>query len=586
MTTEEYGSDLIVKLLAELGIPFVTLNPGASFRGLHDSLVNYDYPGKPELVLCLHEEVAIAVAHGYARVTGKPLVAAVHNVVGLLHGSMAIFNAWCDRVPMMVVGGTGPMATEARRNWIEWVHTAQVQGNLVRDFVKWDDQPFSIPGLTDSLLRGYRTTMTEPCAPVDLCFDAGLQEQALTEVDPLPALTAFEPPRPPGASAQAIEEAVNMLADAEWPVVLVEGLGRHRESLPVLQQLAERLQAPVVSVGTWFNLPSRHPLNFSDRRREVLARADVVLMLDIHDPASVMQQGRALDGGGLIPSDARRIHISLWDLLQHSLVTDWGRLYPVELPITADTQEALPALLEAIERALGQDAAAERRVQKRATALAGIRDAVPQARTAAQHEGGNGLLNMDAISSTLAELVQEAGVPWSFVSGHQIGGPWEHGGWDLTEPDNLAGGARGAGVGQSPASAVGASLAYRGTGRLCLNLIGDGDLLYTPTSLWTAANLKLPMLTIVNNNRAYGNDERHQSVVAKHRGRPVENSGIGVSIEDPDVGFVDLASSMGVEGIGPVKERNELQKALSRALAIVTREDRPVLVEVETRPRR
>jgi thiamine pyrophosphate-dependent acetolactate synthase large subunit-like protein len=581
LNDEEYGSDLIVKLIAELGIPFVALNPGASFRGLHDSLVNFEYPGKPELVLCLHEEVAIAIAHGYARVTSKPLVAAVHNVVGLLHASMGIFNAWCDRVPMIVVGGTGPMATESRRNWIEWVHTAQVQGNLVRDFVKWDDQPFSISGLTDSLLRGYRTTMTEPCAPVYLCFDAGLQEQKLAESDPLPALTAFEPPRPPGASAQAIEEAADMLAGADWPVILVEGLGRHREALPVLHAIAELLQAPVVSTGTWFNIPSKHPLNFSDRRRDVLARADIVLMLDVHDPASAMQQGRTLDGGALIPEGARRIHISLWDLLQHSWVTDWGRLYPIELAITADTREALPALLDATGQSLRRDQTSEKRVQHRSSVLADMRvSPLPETGRGAGNE-----ITMAAISGTLAQLVREAGVPWSFVSGHQIGGPWEYGDWELTEPDNLAGGSRGAGVGQSPASAVGAALAYRGTGRLCMNLIGDGDLLYTPTSLWTAANLGLPLLTVVNNNRSYGNDERHQSLVASHRGRPLENSGIGVFIEDPDIGFVDIAKGFGVEGIGPVREPSELRDALSRAVTMVTKEQRPVLVDVETRPR-
>jgi benzoylformate decarboxylase/acetolactate synthase-1/2/3 large subunit len=338
----------------------------------------------------------------------------------------------------------------------------------------------------------------------------------------------------------------------------------------------------VVSAGTWFNLPSRHPLNFTDRRREVLARSDLVLMLDVHDPAFVMQQSRALDGGPLIPKGARRIHISLWDLLQHSLVTDWGRPYPIELPITADTREALPALLGATERALRRDEGSMKRVQARSSALTGMRETSPQ--PAAEKGDHAGPITMAAISSTLAQVVKEAAVPWSFVSGHETGGPWDDSEWELTEPDNLAAGSRGAGVGQRPASAVGAALAYRGSGRLCLNIVGDGDLLYAPTSLWTAANLRLPLLTIVNNNRSYGNDERHQSIVATHRNRPLENTGIGVSIEDPDIGLVDIARGFGVEGIG-VSDPAQLRAALLKAVDLVIKEQRPILVDVETRPR-
>src|ERR1700675_1201761 len=97
MSRSEYGSDLVVELLRGLAIPYIALNPGSSYRGIHDSLVNF--PGRGlEMIVCLHEEIAVALAHGYARVTGKPLVAAVHDVVGLQHASMAIFNAWCDRI--------------------------------------------------------------------------------------------------------------------------------------------------------------------------------------------------------------------------------------------------------------------------------------------------------------------------------------------------------------------------------------------------------------------------------------------------------------------------------------------------------
>src|SRR4029453_5854916 len=145
----EWGSDVVVDLLKAFEIEYVAINPGATFRGLHDSLVNYGGKQPPEIIPCTHEEIAVALAHGYARAKGKPMGAAVHNVVGLQHASMAIYNAWADRVPLIVMGGPGPMDTGNRRPWIDWVDTALVQGNLVRDFVKWDDQPASVEAVPD-----------------------------------------------------------------------------------------------------------------------------------------------------------------------------------------------------------------------------------------------------------------------------------------------------------------------------------------------------------------------------------------------------------------------------------------------------
>lgn len=176
----EWGSDVVVDLLKAFEIEYVAINPGATFRGLHDSLVNYGGNHAPEIILCTHEEIAVALAHGYARASGKPMGAAVHNVVGLQHASMAIYNAWADRLPVIVMGGTGPMDTANRRPWIDWVHTALVQGNLVRDFVKWDDQPASVEAVPDSFIRAYRLATTDPMGPVYICYDGDVQEKSST----------------------------------------------------------------------------------------------------------------------------------------------------------------------------------------------------------------------------------------------------------------------------------------------------------------------------------------------------------------------------------------------------------------------
>ena len=577
----EYGSDLVVEMLAGLGIPYVALNPGSSYRGIHDSLVNFGGPGMPEMVLTCHEEIAIAVAHGYARATGQPLAAAVHDVVGLQHASMAIFNAWCDRIPMLVIGGTGPIATDHRRNHIDWVHTANVQGNIVRDWVKWDDQPASLNAIVDSVLRGYRIAMTEPSAPVYLCFDVDLQEEPMPAPMQLPDLGRYSPPAPPGPDPEALRKAARLVAGAQWPVILADSPGRHREVLPSIVELAELLAAPVVSTGSRYNMSSTHPLNVSVSRAEVLAEADVVLALDVFDLSGSL--GPAISAERqetpYLREDATIVHISLWDLLQHSLVSDYERLNPVDLAITADTRVALPQLSAMVRAEIEADGSASRRIEDRRRAVEQVQEKTEERRRESGRRNWDSWpISYERLSAELWEVVKD--IPWSFVSGSPRGGNWQ-----ITEPEQLCGGGRGAGLGQAAGAAVGASLAFKDVGRLCLSVIGDGDMLYTPSALWTASHMKVPLLTIVNNNRSYGNDEGHQEYVARARGRPIENKGVGIYIEDPNTNFVKLAESFDVEGFGPVEDPNKVREVLQRAADIVMKEKRPVLVEVLTQRR-
>jgi acetolactate synthase I/II/III large subunit len=574
----EYGSDLIVELLRNLSIPYIALNPGSSYRGIHDSLVNFPGNG-PEMIMCQHEEIAVGVAHGYARMTGRPLVAAVHDVVGLQHASMAIFNAWCDRIPLMVIGGTGPAATNNRRAHIDWVHTALVQGNQVRDYTKWDDQPASVEAFPESVMRAYRIAMTEPNGPVYLCFDADLQEQALSSPFALPDPKRFTPPAPIAPNPDALDEAAALLAGATMPVILADGAGRHREALGPLLEVAELLSAPVVSTGR-FNIATNHPLNVTPIRQQVLGEADVVLALDVFDLYGAMGPGISAerDERLFINPDAKIIHINVWDLLQHAWVSDYERLCPVDVPIAADTRVALPQLVALLRRALDRDSSSRGRIDGRRIAIEVKQAEARQRRPTAGRQGWDARpISLDRLSSELRDAVQRNGTPWSISAARP--------GWDLTDPDELFGGTRGAGLGQSASAAVGSALALKDSGRICINIIGDGDLLFTPQSLWTAANQRLPLLTIVNNNRSYGNDEGHQEYIAKVRGRAVENRGVGIFIEDPEPDFASIAKGFNVEGFGAVEDPADLQKVLDRAVDIVARERRPVLVDVVTQRR-
>jgi thiamine pyrophosphate-dependent acetolactate synthase large subunit-like protein len=575
----EYGSDLIMELFAGLGIPYIALNPGSSYRGIHDSLVNFATPGMPEMVVCQHEEIAVGVAHGYARMTGWPLLAAVHDVVGLQHASMAIFNAWCDRVPLIVIGGTGPAATNNRRAHIDWVHTALVQGNQVRDYTKWDDQPSSVAAFPESIMRAYRITMTEPSGPVYLCFDADLQEQAIDGLMTLPDPKRYQPPAPIAPNPEALEEAARMLASAEHPVILADAFGRHREGLPALESLAELLAAPVISAGR-FNIASNHPLNAGEIRQQVLAEADVVLGLDVFDLHGAVGPGISAqrDERQFLNPAAKIIHINVWDLLQHSWVSDYERLAPVDVPIAADSRLAVPQLLELCRRELERDSMSARRIDDRRRALEALQAGARERRDVAIRRGWDARpISLDRLSGELLEVVSANGTPWSISAGRS--------GWEITDPEQVFGGGRGAGLGMSASASVGATLALKDSGRICINIIGDGDLLYTPQTLWTAANQRLPLLTIVNNNRSYGNDEGHQEYMARTRGRPVENKGVGIFIEDPEPDFASIAKGFNVEGFGPVEDPADLPAVLERAVGIVARERRPILVDVITQRR-
>src|SRR5512132_208374 len=186
-STAGWGSDLIAELLRALEIPYIALTPGASFRGLHDSLVNYLGNARPELLLCVHEESAVALAHGYTRVTGKPLAVALHANVGLMHATMAIFNAWCDRIPILLLGAVGPVDAIKRRPWVDWIHTSRDLGALVRGYTKWDDQPGSVAAALEAIVRAFRIATTLPQGPVYVTLDAALQEGRLASPVPLPS---------------------------------------------------------------------------------------------------------------------------------------------------------------------------------------------------------------------------------------------------------------------------------------------------------------------------------------------------------------------------------------------------------------
>ncbi len=579
-----YGSDLVVELLRAVGIQHVAINPGATFRGLHDSLVNYAGREGPELILTTHEEIAVALAHGYAKAKGAPMAAVVHDIVGLQHASMAIFNAFCDRVPVLVLGATGPMDTTRRRPWIDWIHTALVQGTQVRDYVKLDDQPASIGAIPEAFLRVWRLALTEPQGPVYLCLDAALQEEALDRAIPLPDATRFQAASPPHASPRAIEDAADRLVAARFPVILAEFLGRRPEATTPLCRLAELLAAPLVDLSAEYSgrpsVPGSHPLDMSGARAEVLREADVVLALDVSNLLGALGvTDRSTREVRLLNEDTRVIAISLEDYAARSWAHTFQSQLPVDLPIAADGALALPALVAAVLDRLRHDRGAAERTAR--AELIGARHAALIAEW--QATVSLELSSQPLAPAVLAALVWETIKDEDWILANGTGKGWARRLWDW-QPERVCGGSGGAGLGYGLPAALGVTLAHRNSGKVCVNLQADGDLLYVVSGFYTAAHHQLPLLTVMFNNRTYGNDEEHQEAVAKARNRPVENKVVGIRIDDPAPDFSRIAQGFGVHAEGPIDTADAVRPALRRALRVVKEEGRPALVDVITRP--
>ena len=572
-----YGSDVIVDLLRAAGIEYAAFNPGASFRGIHDSIVNYGGNHLPEAITCCHEEISVAMAHGYAKATGRPMAALLHNVVGLQHACMAIFNAWCDRVPVLLLGGTGAMDSAKRRPWIEWVHTALVQGNQIRDYVKWDDQPYSVAAVPESLLRACRIAMTEPAGPVYVCFDSEVQENPAEEIPPLPDMSRFRAPAPMQADENALREAARLLVHAEHPVIIAERVGRQPSAVASLVELAETLGAPVLERASRFNFPNTHPLDLTGANRETVAEADVVLALDVQDVLGTVSATDIATGKPNLAvfERAKIITISVEHLLTKSWATDYQALAPVDVPITAETAVAIPRLAALCREMAGHSEQRSARRDRIAAKHTALRAAWKRQ---AEADATRVPIAASFLASEIWQLIRHE--DWVLVNGDLNG--WCRRIWDWDRPNCYLGRSGGGGVGYGIGASVGAALAHRGSGRLSIDIQGDGDLLYTPGALWTLAHHRIPLLIVMWNNRSYYNSEAHAERIARARNRPVENKGIGTRIEDPEVDFAALARSFGLHGEGPIREPGVVRSALERALRVVKEQGQAALVDVRS----
>ena len=582
LTTDSCGSDYMVDVIKSLGFEYVCANPGSSFRGMQESIINYGGNRNPEFITNCHEESSVAMAHGYFKAEGKPMAVLAHGTVGLQHASMAIYNAWCDRVPVYIM--LGNYVDAAVRRPAEWYHGVQDCAGMVRDYTKWDDQPASLIHFGESAVRAYKIAMTPPMAPVVLVLDATLQESpqdSKTKL-PIPRLTM---PAPPQGEMGAVTELAKLLVAAENPVLVADRLARTPAAMPLLIELAETLQAGVIDQGGRMNFPSLHPLNQTQRAAAAVGEADVVVGLEVADfwaTVNSLRDQLHRSTRKVTKAGAKLATITTGDLYIRSNYQDFRRMADVDLAIAADGEATLPALIETVKRLITGDR--KRVFQERGMKLAeASRSARERMRQAATYGWDASPLSTARVAAELGAQIKNE--DWSLVSNYYSeAGVWPRRLWDFNKSYQWLGHAGGGGIGYGAPSSVGAALANKKHGRFSVSLQTDGDLMYAPGVLWTAAHHRIPLLSVMLNNRGYHQEIMHVQRMCNQRNRGVDRGTMGSTLTDPNIDFAKVAQGMGLHGEGPITDPKDLGPALRRAAAAVKRGE-PALVDVVTQAR-
>ena len=584
------GSDFMVDVIKSLGIEYVYANPASSYRGIHESLINYGQNTKPEFIECMHEESSIAMAHGYYKVTGKPALVLCHGTVGTMHGSMSIYNAWCDRVPVIVMGGNDLDASR-RPPGVPTTHSAQDINALVRDFTKWDDTPVSLEHFAQSFVRAYKLSMTAPYEPVMLTLDAEISESAIPERDKgFLQIPKYVPTAPPQADMFALREAAKLLVSAQNPVIVVDRVAHSEQGMKHLVELAELLQVPVVDMKGRMNFPNMHHLNQSGRARALVAQADLVFGMEMTDFWSTINNftdNGANEGTGVqrrtAKPDAKLITLTSVDLNEKSNFADFQRFQAADLPMVGDAQASLPWLIEAVKMAITDKSAFEKRGEAMKKAHA---EGLDRTRQAAAIAWNASPISTARLSAEIWNAVKD--LDWSLVASTGNVSDWPHRLWKVDKHHQWLGGSGGSGLGYGAPASAGAAHANKSRGRFSVSIQGDGDLMYAPGILWTTAHHSIPLMYVMHNNHGYHQEVMHLQRMSNFRNR-VANNGkdfgpIGTKIQNPDIDYAMLAKSMGVQGFGPVKDPSELGPTLAKAVQ-VAKAGEPVLVDVVTQPR-
>ena len=556
------ASDFMVDVFKSLGIEYALAMPAGNFAGVIESVAHYGGNKNPEWITCLNEESSVEMAIGYAKIEGKPPLVCAHSTVGLQHAAMGVYDAWCDRVPVyMMLGNTQDSAE--RQGGITWVHSANDPCSLIRDMTKWDDNPISMAGWADAAVRAYRIALTPPYGPVAVVIDEH------RHVAPMPAnvrIPQFVMPAAPQGELSAVKEAAKLLVAANNPVIITGQSARTPAGLKLLIELAETLQAGVVDRKRRMNFPTRHPLNGAQ-----VNQSDVVLALE----------------AGYITTDARAAHarnakfisISTNEMFLKSNYGDQMQFAEIDLPITGDAEATLPSLIEEVKKLITGDR--QRVFQERGGKIAAAnQQTMERARQDATYGWDASPISTARLSMELWNQIKNE--DWSLVTGWVN---WPLRLWDMNKHYHYIGRSGGEAIGYHLPASIGAALANRKYGRLTVAIQPDGDAMVANGVLWTAAHHKIPILIVMQNNRAFHQDFMDTQRIALVRNRgSLSTMGIGTEIANPNIDFAKLAQSLGVASEGPISNPNDLAAAIRRGIQVVKRGE-PYLIDAVTQAR-
>ena len=574
------GSDLMVDALKSVGIQFVMANPGSSFEGLQESIINHGR-NDIELITALHEESSVAAAHGYAKAEGRPMATMLHGVIGVQHAAMAIYNAYVDRVPIVMIAGLdydGPVAA----------HNATDMGAIVRGFTKWDAQPRTLPDAIAAIQRAYQVAITPPTAPVMVTLTGEIQKEETS--GRAISVPEYRPPQMPAANYIATKRIARALVDARNPRINVGRL-RTPAGVKLAIELVELVGAQAGSSATTgpMSFPMSHPM-----RGTGVAGVPVDFTLGLETGTAAGGAGGRGGGGSAAPAPAAGTLASAVIQSPPLLATNFnvgGRggagSAPNSLAIEADAETSLPGLIEEVRTLLTGDKRRliDERAKSNEQAHAGQRaeewaQSIEQAR-----RGWDGSpISLGRLHAELWPLIKNEDVcvsgPNGFTSGHSTRL------FNMDKPYSYLGGQGAGGMGYGAPATVGAGLAAKkaGNGRIVVNIQTDGDLNYAPGVLWTMAHHRLPVLTVMHNNRGWHQERMFMQFMAGVRNRGTDRMGIGVSLADPNIDYAKMAQAYGMYAEGPISDPKDLAGAYKRAMDRVKRGE-PALVDVITQPR-
>jgi acetolactate synthase I/II/III large subunit len=562
------GSDLMVQVLKDMGVEYAAANPGSSFEGLQESVINYGNPCNvtPEWITALHEESSVTMAHGYGKAEGKPMVAVLHGTIGIQHAAMSIYQAYHGRVPVLMIAGRDiPFIAQ---------HSAADMAGMVRSFTKWDALPKTLPESLTALQEAYRQAITPPMGPTLVVLDIELQKEEAGNLQ----VPKYVPPTFPTVDATRIKEIATGLVNAQDPAIAVGRL-RTPAGVKLAVELVELVgaKASTAATGGPMSFPQRHPLTVTGQ-----LSGDYVLGLETGGANASIQ------GPSLATITAQRDVAKIgFNGIQGAGGGrgGGGRGGGNTANITADAEATLPLIIEEVRRQLTADKKrliADRTARTAVTNQAARIEAIKAAVEGARAGWDGSPVSTARIYAELWPLIMNE--DWCLSSPSSFSGGHHARLWDHNKPYSYLGGQDAGGMGYGAPASVGAALAAKNRGRIVINIQTDGDLNYAPGVLWTAVHHKLPMLTVMHNNRAWHQELMFVEYMTGVRGRGTDRGHIGNVLRDPFIDYKKMAEGYGMKGEGPISDPKLLAAALKRGIETVKRGE-PYMIDVLTQPR-